>query len=565
MVTLKAMINDRGYTQVHFVDANTLQPVDSDVDPVKNKLFNQDILSDNTDGSVSILHSSVRSMKNIPGVLVLEKNKTYGKRKGKLLYKCIPDDRRLPIFLITYKMKYAFNKNIGNKYIVFTFLEWNDKHPIASIKQIIGDVDQLYSFYEYQLYCKSLYASIQDFTKKTIKLIREKSEEKYIQEIKQKYKIENREDRYIFSIDPKNSKDFDDAFGFKIMENKIVLSIYISNVFFWMDIMDLWSSFTNRIATIYLPDRKRPMLPTVLSDTLCSLIKDSVRFAFTFDIVLDAETFEILEHSYTNSSIIVKDNFVYDTEEQESSKEYIQLLDIVGRMNEKYNYLENINTSHDLVAYLMVLMNNYSAMKLKDYKCGLFRSFKLNKQYEAPDMLPKNIQKFLKIWNSNGSRYSKFDSMGSHDMMNLDAYVHITSPIRRLPDLLTMMVLQDRMGLCTFTNGALDFYNYWISDEKIEYINKTLKSIRKVQNDCQILKLCTEDKCVMSKVYEGYIFDKIIRNDKLFQYIVYINELKMINRFTSRHELTEFDIHEFKLYLFTNETTLKKKVRIEML
>jgi exoribonuclease R len=565
MVTLKAMINDRGYTQVHFVDANTLQPVDSDVDPVKNKLFNQDILSDNTDGSVSILHSSVRSMKNIPGVLVLEKNKTYGKRKGKLLYKCIPDDRRLPIFLITYKMKYAFNKNIGNKYIVFTYLEWNDKHPIASIKQVIGDVDQLYSFYEYQLYCKSLYASIQDFTKKTIKLIREKSEEKYIQEIKQKYKIENREDRYIFSIDPKNSKDFDDAFGFKITENKIVLSIYISNVFFWMDIMDLWSSFTNRIATIYLPDRKRPMLPTVLSDTLCSLIKDSVRFAFTFDIVLDAETFEILEHSYTNSSIIVKDNFVYDTEEQESSKEYIQLLDIVGRMNKKYNYLENINTSHDLVAYLMVLMNNYSAMKLKDYKCGLFRSFKLNKQYEAPDMLPKNIQKFLKIWNSNGSKYSKFDSMGSHDMMNLDAYVHITSPIRRLPDLLTMMVLQDRMGLCTFTNGALDFYNYWISDEKIEYINKTLKSIRKVQNDCQILKLCTEDKGVMSKVYEGYIFDKIIRNDKLFQYIVYINELKMINRFTSRHELTEFDIHEFKLYLFTNETTLKKKVRIEML
>ena len=61
------------------------------------------------------------------------------------------------------------------------------------------------------------------------------------------------------------------------------------------------------------------------------------------------------------------------------------------------------------------------------------------------------------------------------------------------------------------------------------------------------------------------IFDKIIRNDKLFQYIVYINELKMINRFTSRHELTEFDIHKFKLYLFTNETTLKKKVRIEML
>ena len=64
----------------------------------------------------------------------------------------------------------------------------------------------------------------------------------------------------------------------------IELEQYISNVVFWMEILDLWESFDDRIATIYLPDRKRPMLPTILSDALCSLQENRIRFAFTLDI-----------------------------------------------------------------------------------------------------------------------------------------------------------------------------------------------------------------------------------------------------------------------------------------
>ena len=37
---------------------------------------------------------------------------------------------------------------------------------MGKITATIGSVDVLFNFYEYQLYCKSLYASIQDFTKK---------------------------------------------------------------------------------------------------------------------------------------------------------------------------------------------------------------------------------------------------------------------------------------------------------------------------------------------------------------------------------------------------------------
>ena len=171
---------------------------------------------------------------------------------------------------------------------VFEFKNWDSKHPRGSIVQTIGDVNQLDNFYEYQLYCKSLYASIQNFNKATMRILKKKTEIEFIDQIRRNYKVEDRCQWDIISIDPATSKDFDDAFGIRELgDNKMCLSIYISNVSFWMDTLNLWCSFSQRIATIYLPDRKRPMLPTILSDALCSLQEGRIRFAFTLDIIVD--------------------------------------------------------------------------------------------------------------------------------------------------------------------------------------------------------------------------------------------------------------------------------------
>ena len=126
-------------------------------------------------------------MEVIPGVIVLNENKTYGKyKKDKLLYKCVPDDKRLPIFLIPYKKKNNFNKNTKNKYVIFKFKNWDGKHPVATDVNTLGDTDQLDNFYEYQLYCKSLYASIQNITKKAMQKLKVKTSDEYINLIKEK-------------------------------------------------------------------------------------------------------------------------------------------------------------------------------------------------------------------------------------------------------------------------------------------------------------------------------------------------------------------------------------------
>ena len=46
----------------------------------------------------------------------------------------------------------------------------------------------------------------------------------------------------------------------------------------------------------------------------------------------------------------------------------------------------------------MILMNYISAKYLTTQKRGIFRSAKFNNNFVAPKSIPKNVQKFLKMW-----------------------------------------------------------------------------------------------------------------------------------------------------------------------
>jgi exoribonuclease R len=145
----------------------------------------------------------------------------------------------------------------------------------------------------------------------------------------------------------------------------------------------------------------------------------------------------------------------------------------------------------------------------------------------------------------------------------MEAYIHITSPIRRLVDLLNMIQFQKSLNMIQLSGKVDEFYDKWIND--LEYINTTMRSIRKIQIDCSLLDLCSNNPELLDKDYDGYIFDKIIRNDGLYQYIVFLPELKMNSRITIRENMENFDIKKFKLYLFNNEEKFKKKIRLQLI
>jgi len=595
--TYKLHIHDRNYSSWDIFETVQFQKVELSIgNPIDEKMFSNDVFTVDKN-KINILHSSIRTTKDIPGVLIISGNKTYGRnKKGKLLYKCLPDDMRIPPFLIPYEIKHVgFSKVFINLYVVFTFVEWIDKHPIATISKVIGPVNILDNFYEYQLYCKSLNASIQKFQKDTSKALENKSHDLFIESIQSKYpSIEDRTNKYetqgkdeykrkdelkrkdkkdkdkwhIFTIDPPNSLDLDDGFSIRDLDNGgHQLSIYISNVTIWMDVLNVWDSFSRRISTIYLPDKKRPMLPTILSDSLCSLQSNVTRIAFYMDIFINNEG-EIDEIKYGNCFIKVAKNYCYESNELLNDKNYNKLLTVTRELSNKYKYIYNIKHSHDVVSYLMVLMNCRCAEQLIKHSTGIFRSTVIKRSLDIPDNVPEEVSKFIKIWNSSSGQYIngsdiKDEKTRRHELLDMDAYIHITSPIRRLVDLLNIIKFQEVTGMIQLSENANQFYKNWLSD--LEYINTTMRSIRKVQCDCTLLDMCSNQPEIMEKEYDGCLFDKITRTDGLFQFIVFLPELKMSSRITMRENLNNFESHKFKLFLFHDEEKFKRKIRLQLM
>ena len=145
------VVFDKKITQEQLVDDRNQEVIKqfNNFDPVSLKLLNGDRFIFAEDGRVKInvKHSIIKSMKQIPGVLLLDKNQTYGRYNKRLLYRCIPDDKRMPEFLVPYEDKCkSFSKQKINKYVLFIVKEWTGKHPIAQLVNTIGSVDNYRTF-----------------------------------------------------------------------------------------------------------------------------------------------------------------------------------------------------------------------------------------------------------------------------------------------------------------------------------------------------------------------------------------------------------------------------------
>jgi len=556
-------VEDRKYSSFSLSKDKNKQTTPPKFDPLRHKLFDQDeIYYDDSGENVELIHSPVRQHKSIAGVLVLANKKTFGRSGKKMLYQCQPDDKHLPMFLVPYQEKAKFSKNSVNLYVTFEFASWTGKHPNGRLTNSLGSVDNLSSFYEYQLYCKSLNASIQNFTRDAAQALKNKTEQEFIQMILEKYpEIHNKieDPTKIFAIDPKHSRDYDDAFSIDIISaEEYKICIYISNVTLWMEVLGLWDSFSNRVSTIYLPDKRRPMLPTCLSECLCSLVEGQVRFAFTCEILVRND--EIVNKKYYNSAIVVHKNFRYDDRELNGFWQYQELYARVISLKTKFKGINYIRDSHDVVNYLMVLMNNFSGNEMIQNENGIYRCMIADEPPPTPETLSDDATNFLQYWHSNGGQYVPFSNDIRHDAMKLHNYIHITSPIRRLVDLLNMIQLQENMGLLSFGQRGKDFLASWM--KKLEYINNTTRSVRKVQSDCSLLEMCTNHEELYQKTHKGVVFDKIKRNDGYFQYGVYLYDIKLVTRIKMLNDVENYSELMFNIYLFRNEDCFKKKIKL---
>ena len=544
--------------QFVFYDFNSTEPERSNsklnsLSIETHKLFSNDVL----DHTGDLIYSYIRAGEIVPGVLILNGNRTYGKNENgkRLLYKCIPDNRELPAFLIPYDLKLGFSKDIKNKYIIFKYDHWNDKHPRGTIMETLGDVNELSVYYEYKLYCRNIHDSISSFTSKTRELVKQKTDLYESVVSNPKFAIEKRLDIPVFSIDPVGCTDIDDAFSIQQLpdDSGYKISIYIANVFVWMDALGLWDQIDTRVSTIYLPDKRRTMLPTILSENLCSLQEKQNRIAFCMDVYIDSDGKNIREPEYKNVEIKVHSNFAYEEPKMRSNKYYKMMLDVTRKMK------NDVNDSHDLIEYWMIYMNSMCGERLASNKNGVFRTATISENTTS------KFKKIIRDWNDVNCKYMQFscDADISHQVLKINSYVHITSPIRRLVDLLNQTIFIQQMGIAEISSDAVKFIDKWT--QKIEYVNMKTKSIRKVQNDCDTMSLCHDNPEMLTQSYDGVVFNKTNRNDDTIGYSVYIENLKIFGKIKTPIDLPEYSEAKFKLYYFGDEYETKRKLRFQLI
>jgi hypothetical protein len=483
MTKYKILLKDRNYSNWSFVNDETNEDVVNDmekINPLEEKLFTKDVfMYDYNTNVIFITYSHIRSGIQLAGILMLENNKTYGRtaNKKRLLYKCIPDDKQLPAFLVPYDISVGFNKIYKNKYVVFKYDNWNDQHPHGVLLEVLGNVGDLDIFYEYQLYCKSLHVSLTQFTNKAREQLRKKTNEEYIDQILSNpdYHIEDRRHiTNIITIDPVNSMDLDDAFSIETIDTNMTyqtdlfdskshlykrkhseyfhenesyekqykLTIYIANVYFWLETLGLWKSFSSRVSTIYLPDRRRPMLPTILSDSLCSLQEGQPRFAFAMDVYI-SERGDIYAVDYKNVIIHVKKNYRYEEPELiYKNVDYKILADITKKLD------HSVTDSHDVVAYWMVKMNIECGNYMARNHIGIFRMANyiepIDESFQKDiSMLGLPVQRVIKMWNNISGKYMVYaeNSKMEHEIMktaelfaNHESYSQISRFIKSIMD-----------------------------------------------------------------------------------------------------------------------------------
>lgn len=119
-------------------------------------------------------------------------------------------------------------------------------------------------------------------------------------------------DEFIFTIDPVDARDFDDAVSFEEKNGHFVLGVHIADVSRFVKYDSSLDLDARRRATsVYLVDRVLPMLPERLSNGLCSLVPAQDRAAISVKAEIDSSG-TVLSYDVFPSIIRSKARLSYD-------------------------------------------------------------------------------------------------------------------------------------------------------------------------------------------------------------------------------------------------------------
>ncbi|MFM8984376.1 MAG: ribonuclease R [Spartobacteria bacterium] len=315
---------------------------------------------------------------------------------------------------------------------------------------------------------------------------------------------------FIFTIDPDDAKDFDDAINVETTPGGWRVGIHIADVSHYVKPKSaLDREAQSRGNSVYLADRVIPMLPETLSNGICSLKPQVERLAFSVfaeitkagkiasarfakTVIRSAErltykeAFALLEGPRWSSELTQRLHTAWDLASLLRRKRFaagsldLEFPEVKVRLDElgKPIRLVRVETdiSHQLIEEFMLLANELVARELKHQKQPTvyrihenpdpeklleFREFAASQGIHVGDLTRREeIQKLLlavkgkafgpavKIALLKSLKRARYfpEPLGHYGLSKSD-YTHFTSPIRRYSDLIVHRSLERRLGL----------------------------------------------------------------------------------------------------------------------
>ncbi|MCH9029812.1 MAG: RNB domain-containing ribonuclease, partial [Bacteroidetes bacterium] len=367
--------------------------------------------------------------------------------KTKSFYFIIPDDFYLQRDIYIDKANLNEAKE-GDKVIVGN-IEWDTSmlNPEGVVLEVLGkegsaDVEFTAIARRYNLR-----------TNFPAKVLRETEAIKFnISKEEVKKRLDLRKD-IIFTIDPEDAKDYDDALSIKVLENgNFNLGVHIADV---SHFVPKGSALDNQARlrgnSVYLVGKVIPMLPEKISNGVCSLIPYEDRF--TYSVIFEiTQHGKIVKYDIVKSIINSKRRFTYEevqeiieTGKGDFYKEVIQLNnfaktlrqkriamgsiefskpEVVFELDEDGNAIaiirKEIKESNMLVEEFMLLANKTIARHLFQKKKSNRKSF-VYRVHDKPDQ--EKIEEFSRFVNSLGFTFNKDSFKDSKEIQRLISQV----------------------------------------------------------------------------------------------------------------------------------------------
>jgi len=286
------------------------------------------------------------------------------------------------------------------------------------------------------------------------------------------------------TVDNQDTKDFDDGFSVKRLDNGLELWLHIADVASYITPDHLlFEQARKRASTLYSPLKTFPMFPASLSERFFSLNAEEDHGAVSFRFIFDTEG-NLVSSEPCRSVVHLDSNWSYDQldselEDPESIYHQVELvcnklkaqrLESGALQLERKEIQLNLSDldaikidptvrqtrAHQLIEELAILVNHQTARVAAD--SGRPNLFRNQEPYQVTRTLEEGEKPKLSDLLIRPASVG-LEPLG-HAALGLDAYVQSSSPIRRFLDLVTQRMLLDWIAQKPATFSADDLRGF---------------------------------------------------------------------------------------------------------